>query len=124
MHTPRRSRYNPARRPGASPRCHARGLAAERDRVSPRPQPPEPSERRRSVSATAWPAMAKAALLEEVDRFVCDEKRTVTYQWLSEELDMTANHSKRCALTNAPPPPPARCSHAHTHRPARLRAGC
>ena len=69
--------------------------------------------------------MAKAALLEEVDRFVCDEKRTVTYQWLSEELDMTANHSKRCAPTNAPPPPPAaRCSHAHTHRPARLRAGC
>ena len=58
--------------------------------------------------------MATAALLEEVDRFVCDEKRTVTYQWLSEELDMTANHSKRCAPTNAPPPPPpppARRSH-------------
>lgn len=41
--------------------------------------------------------MAVAAMMEEIDRFCCDEKQLVTYQWLSRKLNVASDTSKRCA---------------------------
>ena len=43
--------------------------------------------------------MAVAAMMEEIDRFCCDEKQLVTYQWLSRKLNVASDTSKRCAPT-------------------------
>ncbi len=43
-------------------------------------------------------------LLEEVDRYVCDERKVVTYAWLSRKLSLTVDFSKRCGLRQSAGP--------------------
>eukprot|EP01051_Picozoa_sp_SAG22_P006797 SAG22_NODE_458_length_10257_cov_4.533373_2_plen_39_part_00 len=35
------------------------------------------------------------AMLEEVDRYVTDENKLVTYGWISRQLDLPSNTAKR-----------------------------
>ena len=44
------------------------------------------------------PTMALPAMLEELGRFVEDDKQVVTYQWLSRKLEVASDTSKRCEL--------------------------
>ena len=36
-------------------------------------------------------------MLEEVDRYVTDEQKLVTYGWVSRQLNIPSNIAKRCA---------------------------
>ena len=64
--------------------------------------------------------MAVAAMLEEIDRYCCDEKLLITYQWLSRKLSVPSDTSKRCA------PHSLRHCAGRSHRrvPRALAAGC
>lgn len=76
------------------------------------------------VAATAWErrGMAVAAMLEEIDRYCCDEKLLITYQWLSRKLNVPSDTSKRCAPDVLAPPVLAEKPTGVSR--ARLAAGC
>ena len=44
-----------------------------------------------------------AALLEEIDGYVCDGRQNVTYQWLSRKLSVASDVSKKCVVTTFVP---------------------
>jgi len=52
----------------------------------------------------------KQAFLDNVNGWVFDEHKIVTYAWLSQELSLPANLAKKCVMWSVPGAGVGRCS--------------